>query len=140
MKVLVCGGRDFTDAERIAEVLSACHRARAITLLIHGGARGADRLAGEWAQRIGIPVQEFEAQWEEQGRAAGPIRNQRMLDEGRPDLVIAFPGGRGTADTVHRARQARVPVVEVPPIPPEPQASRRRGMSEGAPPIFVSVL
>ncbi len=55
----------------------------------------------------------YEADWHEHGRAAGPIRNARMIAEGRPDLVIAFPGGRGTADMVSRARKAGIEVREV---------------------------
>jgi len=52
------------------------------------------------------------ANWAELGRKAGPIRNQQMLDEGKPNLVVAFPGGRGTADIVRRARAAGIEVVE----------------------------
>jgi hypothetical protein len=60
----------------------------------------------------------YPADWAKHGRAASPIRNQQMLDEGRPNLVVAFPGGRGTADMVRRARSAGVEVIEVdkPPI------------------------
>jgi YspA, cpYpsA-related SLOG family len=82
-------------------------------VLVAGGARGADTLADEWAKAQGIACQIFMADWEGLGRKAGPIRNQRMLDEGKPDLVIAFPGGRGTADMVRRAREAGVETIEV---------------------------
>lgn len=51
------------------------------------------------------------AEWDRLGRKAGPIRNQRMLDEGKPALVIAFPGGTGTAGMVAIARKGRVPVI-----------------------------
>lgn len=54
----------------------------------------------------------FRADWEQCGRQAGPLRNARMLAEGRPDAVIAFPGGKGTADMVRKARAAGLPVVE----------------------------
>ncbi len=110
MRILVCGGRDFADSEKLATVLDALHGQYTISVLIHGTASGADTLAGEWAASRGIPVQEFPANWEGEGRAAGPIRNKRMLDEGRPDLVIAMPGGRGTANMVSQARSAGVPV------------------------------
>jgi len=53
------------------------------------------------------------ANWAGLGRKAGPIRNQEMLDQGRPNMVVAFPGGRGTADMVRRARGAGVEVIEV---------------------------
>ena len=56
-----------------------------------------------------------EADWAKHGRKAGPIRNQRMIDEGRPDLVVAFPGGTGTADMVERARVAGIRVIEIAP-------------------------
>jgi hypothetical protein len=79
-------------------------------LLIHGGARGADRLADRFAKAHGWHVDEYLADWKTHGKRAGPIRNQRMLDEGRPQLVVAFPGGRGTADMVDRARAAGVSV------------------------------
>jgi len=82
-------------------------------VLIHGGARGADRAADEWAVVSWVVVEEYKADWKNDGRAAGPIRNQRMLDLGKPDLVIAFPGGRGTADMVKRARKAGVEVMEI---------------------------
>lgn len=75
---------------------------------------GADTLAGDWAHGFLIPVRSFPADWEERhGKRAGPIRNQMMLEEGRPDLVVAFPGGTGTADMVRRAREAGVEVMEV---------------------------
>jgi hypothetical protein len=83
-----------------------------IDAVIDGDARGADRMAGEWACRRGIENIKFRAEWEKLGRKAGPIRNQSMLDEGRPDVVVAFPGGRGTADMMMRARSAGVEVIK----------------------------
>jgi len=66
-----------------------------------------------WARIKEVAVQVFPADWETHGKAAGPIRNQRMLDEGRPDLVVAFPGGRGTSDMVARAKRAGVEVMMI---------------------------
>lgn len=100
MRVLVCGGRRFSDYYWLNEVLSDYHVRRGISVVIHGGASGADRLAGRWAQAAGVEVITFSAKWWKYGRAAGPIRNRQMLVEGKPDVVIAFPGGRGTADMV----------------------------------------
>jgi hypothetical protein len=80
-------------------------------MVIAGGARGADTLAAQWAADRGIPAEVYMADWQGQGRKAGPIRNQRMLDEGRPDLVAAFPGGKGTAGMMALARKAGVPVI-----------------------------
>lgn len=109
MRVLVCGGRDFADRQWLHEVLAQYE----ITLLISGHAPyGADSLAEGYARRHKIKTLIFQAQWKKYGRGAGPLRNQRMLDEGKPDLVIAFPGGRGTFDMIMKARCAGVPVVE----------------------------
>lgn len=111
MKVIVCGGREYADRERVFAVLDSTHAARPITVLMHGNARGADGLADEWAAGK-VQTATFTPLWEEHGRAAGPMRNQEMLDAG-PDLVIAFPGGRGTADMVRRARAVGVEVREI---------------------------
>ena len=86
---------------------------RGIALVIAGGARGADTIAAEWAKARDIPCEVYMADWDGLGPKAGPIRNQRMLDEGKPDLVVAFPGGRDTADMMRRARSAGVEVVEI---------------------------
>jgi len=82
-------------------------------VIIHGDAPGADQLADKWARLSQVAVRRHPADWTELGRAAGPIRNQEMLEEEKPDIVVAFPGGRGTADMVIRAREAGVPVREV---------------------------
>jgi hypothetical protein len=82
-------------------------------LLIHGAATGADRLAQAWARNRLIPDREFDANWPEHGGGAGAIRNQRMIDEGKPDLVVAFPGGPGTDDLMQRAKLHGVKVIEV---------------------------
>lgn len=114
MRVLVCGGRDFTNYEALAMALYMVHELRGpITTIIHGGAKGADSFAGQWARENGIPVRMFAADWRTHGVSAGPIRNAQMLKEGKPDRVIAFPGGEGTADMVAKAKRARVPVWEV---------------------------
>jgi len=114
-RVLVCGGRNYSDLDRVGAVLGKYNQDAGIDLLIEGGAYGADRLARQWAQALGIPVDTYEADWENQGSFAGPMRNTRMINEGKPDLVIAFPGGRGTADMVKKARRAGVQVVEIAP-------------------------
>jgi hypothetical protein len=110
MRVLVCGGRDYDDALRVQDVLDGL----VITKLIHGDCgRGADKLADNYGFRRGIEIVTYPAQWAKYGRRAGPIRNQAMLVHGKPDLVVAFPGGRGTADMVARARKAGVRVMVV---------------------------
>jgi hypothetical protein len=112
-RVLVCGGRDYADRRRVYEVLDAAHAANPIILLIAGGANGADALAVDWAGSASVKSQVFPADWEKHGRKAGPLRNQQMINEGKPHMVIAFPGGRGTADMVKRADTAGVPVVRI---------------------------
>lgn len=113
IRVLVCGGRDWTDEKAVHDFLTKLHEERRIALVIEGGARGADHLARTWARKQGIPNKSFPAHWRVYGRAAGVIRNNTMLHSGKPDLVVAFPGGRGTADMVRRAKAAGVEVIEV---------------------------
>lgn len=110
MKVLVCGGRNFDSYEAVCHGLDAVLATYEYTTLviIHGAASGVDKFAGEWAHSKGIPVERYPANWRKHGRAAGPLRNQQMLDEGKPDLVVYFPGGVGTADMVARAEKAGV--------------------------------
>lgn len=115
MRVLVCGGRNYDDHERIGSVLGKLHDEAGIDVLIEGAANGADKLAYLWAKAYRVPIETYEADWENQGSFAGPMRNTRMLNEGKPDLVIAFPGGRGTADMVKKARKAGVEVIEIAP-------------------------
>lgn len=107
-KVLVCGGRDYGEADKVEEVLSALDP----SLIIEGGARGADSLARLWATKNGVHVCTVNALWDFYGKRAGPIRNSAMLAL-KPDLVVAFPGGRGTADMVAQAREAGIEVLEV---------------------------
>jgi hypothetical protein len=123
MNVLVCGGRDYADVRALNEALDAIHREKNITRLIHGAARGADLLAAAWAHSRGIPAIDFPADWNKDGRAAGFVRNAGMLRDGRPELVVAFPGGKGTAHMVKLSRAAGVAVLE----PAGPAATRDGG-------------
>jgi len=113
MRVLVCGGRKFTDRALLFDVLDELHAQYIFTCVIHGAQRGADRLADEWARLARVPPYRFHAQWKHKGPAAGPIRNARMLEKGQPDLVVAFPGSVGTKDMMHKALAAKVPVLKV---------------------------
>ena len=110
MRILVCGGRSFKDKAWLEEVLGRFTGPGLV--VIHGGAKGADSLAAQWAKGHAEAV-EFKADWVAYGTRAGIIRNQRMLDEGKPDLVIAFPGGRGTADMVRRAKKFGVSILDL---------------------------
>lgn len=116
MRVLVCGGRTYSDDTRLFSVLDKLNDAASgVDVLVEGGANGADHMAWAWSVLRGVPSERFEADWENQGTFAGPMRNARMLAEGKPDLVVAFPGGRGTADMVKKARRAGVEVIEIAP-------------------------
>jgi len=123
MKIVVTGGRYFDNAEAVDIALGAVHHKHGISLLIHGGARGADTLCAQWASRKGVPVFHIAAEWNKYGNAAGPIRNQRMIDEGAPDACVAFRGGDGTADMKRRVLQAGIPLWDTATIraqPPQP--------------------
>ncbi len=116
----MCGGRDFVAEQFLKETLCDLVWCRKqfeglpqVTTIIHGGARGVDKMAGNFAIGCNLVVEEYKADWATHGKAAGPIRNQQMLDQGKPNLVIAFPGGRGTADMVARAKKAGVEVKEI---------------------------
>lgn len=125
--IAVTGGRSYGNAKRVAEALSKVHAATPITLLIHGAADGADTLAAQWAAREGISLDPQPADWGnldakpcriKVGRngpynaLAGFARNLKMLDL-RPDLVVAFPGGPGTAHMTESALRRGIPVLEV---------------------------
>ena len=114
MRVLVCGGRTYSDVSRVWEVLCAIEFERGgISCIIHGAARGADRLAERWAHTFGVLKDAYPAYWATHGKAAGAIRNKQMIVEGKPDLVVAFPGGRGTANMVQQARLHGIDVMEI---------------------------
>jgi hypothetical protein len=120
------GGRDLAwSQQRVAAELLARSGGRLVHLLLHGGARGADAAIGRAAQQLGWSALVMQAQWERHGRAAGPIRNRELLDQAvaravarsspgclTSVLVVAFPGGAGTASLVREARRmaSRSPV------------------------------
>lgn len=113
MVILVCGGRTYNNKDKVNEVLSSIHKEKPITVLIHGAAKGADALAGCWARENNIKEKQCPALWNTHGKAAGSIRNQKMLDSNTVELVVAFPGGKGTSDMVSRARKSGIEVKEI---------------------------
>lgn len=125
--VLVTGGRRFSDAAFLIETLDWLNASRKFSLLVHGGASGADKLAGEWAKARMVPVKVYMAEWSKHGRAAGPIRNRDMLQE-TPALVVAFPGGIGTANMVQVAREHGIEVIETWSIDPNTHAQPTRNI------------
>jgi hypothetical protein len=118
-RILVCGGRDYNDVDRVARELGACLQVLGDIEIICGydpdddRFQGADELAFKWAIANGVPVFPFPAPWKKFGRSAGPRRNGRMLAWGKPTLGMAFPGGRGTADMTDRLFRAEIPVTTV---------------------------
>lgn len=126
-RILVCGGRDFgvdpppwehnhqavADRAFLTKYLNEIKDKCIVECIIQGGAKGADQLAGLWADYHKIPNLEFRADWDKYGKRAGFIRNQQMLDEAKPTLTIAFPGGTGTADMIRRSKAAGIPVLEI---------------------------
>lgn len=125
MRVLVCGGRDYWDREHVYAVLDELDRrdyvglnglARGGLVIITGGCDGADTLALQWAILRGVAYDLYEVskdEWIRFGKAAGPRRNTRMIVEGKPELVLAFSGHRGTKDMVTQARMAKIEVRHV---------------------------
>lgn len=115
MRLLICGDRNWRDEGLIRGAVSQIQFHRKIDVVIHGAARGADTLAGEVAESLGIPIEIYEAKWKDHGKRAGIIRNQQMLDEGKPDLVLAchddLANSKGTAHMVRIARQSQIHIV-----------------------------
>lgn len=110
MKIVITGGRDYALSEHVFEVLDALQP----TIIAQGECRtGADFWARRWASSRGIRCTGFSADWTTHGRAAGPVRNRVMLETFQPDLVVAFPGGRGTADCVRQAISMNFRTVKV---------------------------
>lgn len=133
MRILVCGGRKWgyswskyweewvKDHALFNEAAEEIQKKYKPTFVIYGAAKGADEV-GESLKKMGVEGKAYPADWKTHGRAAGPIRNQQMLEEGKPDLVIAFSGGAGTADMTRRAKNAGVEVIKV--VGPKIQESK----------------
>ncbi|MGX1098901.1 DUF2493 domain-containing protein [Amorphus sp. MBR-141] len=125
-RVLAFGGRDFDDKLLVDWALDWIHSEDQVSELVHGGAGGADSLAGAWARRHGVLERACQADWGDVDRpgavvrrnragrlydaAAGFHRNQTMLEAWLPDLAVGFPGGRGTADMAQRCESVGVNV------------------------------
>lgn len=110
--VLVFGGRNYRNKWHVYTVLDSLQPSP--TCIVEGGAQGADKFARSWAIDRDVPYITVEANWLKFGKAAGPIRNQQMIDEEKPDLGVGFPGGKGTADMLRRLKAANIPVLEIP--------------------------
>ena len=123
MRILICGGRDFNDYRLLSRTLLSLFPPVTDdkdtwlppndTVIISGGARGADQLAIDWCIVNYVTADIYKADWKKYGKSAGPIRNFKMITHGNPDIVIAFEGGKGTAHMVKIARAAGVEVREI---------------------------
>ena len=120
MRVLVCGGRDYDNREELYAGLDWIDCSwegpgtfGPITVIISGHARGADSLAEQWAKDREVSLDIYPAEWDVYGKSAGFMRNQQMIDEGLPDLVVAFSGGKGTMNMIKLSNQAYIPLYNV---------------------------
>jgi hypothetical protein len=122
-RIVVTGGRNFSDRAKVYRVMDAAVERLGLSTLIEGEAGGLDTLAKEWAIDRGVPFEPYPAKWDEvdvpgaviryrngkpYNAAAGGLRNQQMIDDGKPDKAIAFPGGTGTADMTKRLKAAGI--------------------------------
>lgn len=144
LRVVVTGGRDYADVAFVFSQLDLIHARTPIEALATGGATGADSMALSWANDRQVPLHTFKPDWAEYGRSAGPRRNREMLDEFKPDLVLAFPGGRGTEDCVSAAKRRKIHVMLVKRLPyiepaearAKPTSRFKRPREDGTPPKF----
>ena len=110
LRVLVCGGRNYNDITTLNAVLDKVNTDLGISCIIEGDARGADRLAGAWALVSGIDREVYPANWNRYGKRAGYLRNVQMAEEGKPDMIITFPGGIGTQMMRDIGKKKHIPV------------------------------
>ena len=121
MRVLVCGGRDYKDREKVYQILDDMCETYKVQIesyglcIIHGACHsgGADILAEDWAKSRQVAYVGNPAEWKKYGKAAGFRRNQSMLHRWRPELVIAFPGGNGTKNMMKLAKEVEVSVEKI---------------------------
>lgn len=128
MRVIIAGGRNYKFTYNDYRLLEALSCRMDIEEVITGGATGADECGKKWAKARHLPHKEFPANWNEYGRAAGPRRNLDMVWYAGPNAaLIAFPGGRGTANVTKIAREHGLYIIEVPlePVKPKPNPAAR---------------
>lgn len=111
-RILICGSREWNNFEKIKSILHKYKSARE-TVIIHGDCKGADKISGYLAKQLNMTVEVYPADWKQYGYSAGPIRNQQMLDEGKPDICYAFhediENSRGTKNMISKCKIANVP-------------------------------
>ncbi|WP_071799452.1 DUF2493 domain-containing protein [Natronohydrobacter thiooxidans] len=112
MRLILAGGRHLDDVALIRRALARAHALRPVTVLIHGGNGALGITAEDWAREMRLHVLRYPANWREFGKRAEAIRNAFMLEDSRPDMLLALPGGNDTADLVANALRARLPVID----------------------------
>jgi len=114
-KILVCGGRDFNDHFLVHKTLNQLRQTHFAEqfCIIQGGAKGADKIADDWAKFMGKCSITVDANWDYYAKGAGSIRNGWMIEFCNPDLVVAFRGGRGTNNMVEKAFTLKIPVIRI---------------------------
>jgi hypothetical protein len=130
MRVLICGGRAYgatpiqtprggeteaivratAERERLSEILNEFHAKEHFSAIICGNEGSAERLATQWANRNHIEIVVIHAGRQRKGLDAIPQRNERLLREGKPDMIVAFPGGEMTRHMIDLAKSANIPV------------------------------
>lgn len=111
MKVLVCGGSSYRDKAAVFDELDKLHRHQPISLIINGGARGADYSSSQWAKERCIPLRVFKADWQQFGDQAVFLLNDEMLHDAQPDLILAFPGGDVTSDMISKGKNSGIRLI-----------------------------
>ncbi len=111
LKLVITGGRKYDDYVMFEDVLDLF---KPTEIYVGDCPTGADRLAREYAEYHDIMIHVYEADWDKYGKSAGPIRNRQMLAAAGPAaIVVAFPGGKGTANCVETAVGFNMIVLEV---------------------------
>ena len=113
IRFIVAGSRDFNDYELLKSEMDAILRFYDIkteVTIISGGCRGADALGERYARENGIPLEIFEAEWDKYGRAAGPIRNEKMVEYSNAVICFWDNKSRGTFSLIKLANKHKKPI------------------------------
>lgn len=113
MKTIIAGSRDFDDYNMLCDIVDIFHRKYKITQVVSGKAKGVDTFGEYWAKSKMIPIEQFPADWDKHGKAAGPIRNSYMADYAEALIAICLKESRGTLDMIRKAKEKGLVVMEV---------------------------
>jgi hypothetical protein len=113
MRILITGSRTWTDKVTVNQALRDAWLTFGRpygTIVVHGGARGADYIADVYAKRLGFQTEKHDANWEQFGKAAGYLRNREMVDAGA-DICLAFikNESKGATMCAALAQEAGIP-------------------------------